>query len=252
MSRLSRVAVVVLMWAVSGILAAGKPIASIATIEGKASVLPEAGPDWRDAKPKMPLRKGDQIYTREESFVEVRYTDGTVLRMNENTKLVLASATDKAVKAENPLGGVWVNMQKIAKGRSFELSSPTAVAAIRGTVFHMETGQDSSTSVSVFEGKVDVGPSGELKKRLEKEKKVAPPGEPTEVPPPEEIPGPFEVPLEQWRSIVAGQKISVRPDGKFAQEEFETDPRQASWDAFVKRCIELDEQYRKEQEEKSK
>jgi hypothetical protein len=229
---------------------AGKPIASIATIEGNASVLPEAGPDWRDAKVKMPLRKGDQVYTREESFVEIRYTDGTVLRMNENTKLVLSSSTDKAAKAENPLGGVWVNMEKIAKGKSFELSSPTAVAAIRGTVFHMETGQDSSTSVSVFEGKVDVGPSGDLKKKLRNVEKETEPGDVTEVPPPEEIPGPFEVPLEQWRSIVAGQRISVRPDGKFAEETFETDPRQASWDAFVKRCMELDEQYRKEQEGK--
>ena len=77
----------------------------------------------------------------------------------------------------------------------------------------MQTAQDSSTAVRVFEGTVSVGPSDALKKAI-KEKKVAPPGEPTEVPGPEEVPGPYEVTLEQWRSIVAGQQISVRTDGK--------------------------------------
>ena len=160
---------------------------------------------------------------------------------------VLESADEKTVKTHNTLGNVWVNMQKISRKRSFEMSSPTAVAAIRGTVFQMQTESDSSTQVRVFDGKVDVGPSAALKKRLDADKpeETPPqPGDPNEVPGPQEIPGPYEVSLEQWHAIVAGQMISVRSDGKFASEDFDVD--EAADDAFVKKNLELDEKLRAE------
>lgn len=217
------------------------PIATITTIEGTASVLPAKGEKWRKARPNMPLKVGDQVYSREKSFVEVRYTSGAVLRMNENSKVVLKSASDKAVKSENPLGNVWVNMQKIASKKSFELSSPTAVAAIRGTVFQMQTARDSSTSVRVYDGTVDVGPSTKLKQKLEQKKKApTPPDGPGEVRGPEEVPGPEEVTLEVWRAIVAGQMISVGSDGSYAEKKFDMDA--AAEDTFVKKNQELDKQ----------
>jgi len=235
--------------AVSVSAMAAKPVASISMLEGDASVLPAGGKDWRKARPSMPLRTGDQVYTREESFVEIRYADGPVVRMNENSKLALSSTSDKAVKAGNPVGDVWVNLRKSVKKRDFELASPTAVAAIRGTVFQMQTQKDSSTNVHVFDGTVVVGPADGLKKKIEQEKKEQepPPGEPIEVPGPEEIPGPFEVPLEEWQSIVAGQMIAVRGDGKFAQEEF--DIEEAAADSFVKKNRELDRMLLEEDED---
>jgi hypothetical protein len=145
---------------------------------------------------------------------------------------------------------VWVNMQKIAKAKStFELASPTAVAAIRGTSYLLDTKADSSTSVSVYNGTVDVGPSEGLAQNLKQQKQVTPPDGPTEVPGPEEVPGPYEVSLEQWRAIVAGQKISVRKDGKFSQESFDT-LGVYGWDAFVKKCQELDKKMKEQQQPK--
>jgi hypothetical protein len=90
---------------------------------------------------------------------------------------------------------------------------------------------------------VAVGPTDSLKKAIEK-KKVIPPGGPTEVPGPEEVPGPYEVTLQQWRSIVAGQQISVRADGTFAQKDF--DMKAAAEDAFVKKNQELDKKLKDE------
>ena len=123
----------------------------------------------------------------------------------------------------------------VSAGKEFEVSTPTAVAAIRGTVFDFSYTPDSASYVSVFEGKVAVGPSEELKKKLEQEKKKAPARteKPVEVNGPEEIPGPYEVSLEQWRTIVAGQKIMVRSDGKFAQEKM--DMKAVSKEKFVKK-----------------
>jgi hypothetical protein len=221
-------------------------VAKITSIEGEASVLKKDATDWRNAKPGTPLDVGDQIYTREESFVEIRYSIGTMLRMDENTKVTIESSTDKTVKTKNALGSVWVNMRKlITTGKQFEVSTPTAVAAIRGTVFDMTYMPDSVSYVNVFEGKVAVGPSDDLKKQLEQEKKnAAKVEEPQEVPGPEEVPGPYEVPLDQWRTIVAGQKIAVRKDGKFAQEKI--DMASAEKEKFIRRNLAMDKELMKE------
>jgi hypothetical protein len=219
-------------------LAGAQGIAKVKEIEGSLSLMRGGATEWREAKPNMPLKIGDQLYTREESFGVIEYANGAILRMDEKTKIVIAAADDKGTKTANNVGEVWVNMRKlVTKGSEFELSSPTATAAIRGTVFQMSCGQDSSTDVAVYTGKVAVGPSDQLKQNLQQEKKSHM-DEPTEVPGPEEIPGPFEVSLEEWHTIVANQKISVRKDGKFATEKFA--PEEAQKDAFVKKNLEMD------------
>jgi hypothetical protein len=222
-------------------------VAKITTFEGAVQVMKKGSTDWKNARPGMPLEVGDQIYTQAESFAEIRYTIGTVLRMDEKTKVTLESSTEKTVKSKSAIGTVWINMRKlVSAGKEFQVSTPTAVAAIRGTVYDMSTTEDSASDVSVYEGKVAVGPSDDLKKKLEAEKKksAARSETPVEVPGPEEIPGPYEVSLDQWRTIVAGQKIVVRNDGKFAQEKF--DAQAAAKNAFVKKNLELDKELMKE------
>jgi hypothetical protein len=217
---------------------ADEPLARITAINGDASILRTGAADWKPTRPNMSLALGDQIVTRAESFVEIRYAAGTVLRMNENTKIALQSASGDSIRTENMLGNVWVNMKKLTKkGKVFDVSTPTAVASVRGTVFKMDALPDSATYVSVFDGKVAVGPTDSLKKKIETTKSAKSSGV-TEVSGPTEVPGPFEVSLEAWKVIIAGQKISVRADGKFSQEKF--DMKKADSDAFVKKNQELD------------
>jgi hypothetical protein len=221
-------------------------VAKITTFEGTVQVMKMGSTDWKNARPGMPLEVGDQIFTQGESFAEIRYVIGTVLRMDEKTKITLESSSEKTVKSKSAIGTVWINMRKlVSTGKEFQVSTPTAVAAIRGTVFDMSYTPDSASYVAVFEGKVAVGPSDDLKKQLEQEKKKsAKVEEPAEVGGPEEIPGPFEVPLDQWRTIVAGQKISIRKDGKFAQEKI--DMQAAAKEKFLKKNMELDKELMKE------
>jgi hypothetical protein len=221
-------------------------VAKITSFEGTVQVMKKGSTDWKNARPGMPLEVGDQIFTQGESFAEIRYVIGTVLRMDEKTKITLESSSEKTVKSKSAIGTVWINMRKlVSTGKEFQVSTPTAVAAIRGTVFDMSYTPDSASYVAVFEGKVAVGPSDDLKKQLEQEKKKsAKVEEPAEVGGPEEIPGPFEVPLDQWRTIVAGQKISIRKDGKFAQEKI--DMQAAAKEKFLKKNMELDKELMKE------
>ena len=136
-----------------------------------------------------------------------------------------------------PKGNVWVNMKKLSSvGKHFEVTTPTAVAAIRGTVFQMQSMADSSTEVAVFDGKVAVGLSDEGKERAGAGKKEQA-GKPHEVPGPTEVPGPYEVTLDQWRTIVAGQRISIRANGRYATTTFDIKKK---LDAFVEKNRALD------------
>jgi hypothetical protein len=243
---MSRTALIATVICAALSLARADGVAKVTTFEGVVQIMKNGASEWRNAKPGTTLEIGDQVFTHEESFAEIRYAIGTVLRMDEKTKVTIEASSEKTIKTKSAIGNVWVNMRKlVATGREFQVSTPTAVAAIRGTVFDMSSVPDSASYVAVFEGKVAVGPSEDLKKKLEQEKKKATKvGKPVEVPGPEEIPGPYEVSLEQWRTIVAGQRIAVRTDGKFAQEKI--DMQAAEKEKFVKKNLAMDKELMKE------
>jgi hypothetical protein len=218
--------------------------AKITRIEGEAQVLKKGKIDgtmsWKPARLNMPLAVDDQLKSGSESLVEITYSQGAVMRLAENTTCSIKKMGDAAVSTSVPKGNVWVNMKKLASaGRDFELTTPTAVAAIRGTVFQMQSLADSSADVAVFDGKVAVGLSDDGKKRAHVSDKISSEA-PHEVPGPVEVPGPYEVTLEQWKTIVAGQRISIRSNGTYATESF--DLKKQFFDAFVKKNRALDDE----------
>lgn len=222
----------------SGVVLASS-VAKVTLIEGDAVVMKKGSDTWRQCKVNMALQIDDQVFSKEESLVEMTYTNGEIVRIGENTKLRIYESTERAVKTEVLMGNVWVNMKKLTSGsREFEMSSPTATAAIRGTIFNMTAFADSSADVSVYDGKVAVGPTAHLKSKMNRDDGIGK-KEPTEIPGPHEIPGPYEVPLEQWKIIVAGQKISVHADGKYATEKIGP---ASSFDQFTLKNQKLDTQ----------
>jgi len=185
----------------------------------------------------LPVTEGDRIQTVKAEVVEVTLKDGSVLRIAEESDVAILVPGKNAVSASVKSGKIWANIKKLSKrNASFEVTSGTATAAIRGTVVRMDNvPQDSMTKVLVYDGKVDVGPGANL---AAQQQPAAQPGERKEVPGPQEIPGPFEVSLMEWVSIVKGQQINIRPDGKY--HKFEFDQQKDAGDAWVKFNLERD------------
>jgi len=101
-------------------------VARITRLEGTVSIMRSGFAEWRAAKPSTPLEVGDQVYTREESFAEIRYSIGTVLRMDEKTKITIAASSEQTIKTRNGIGDVWVNMKKLlTKGKEFDVTTAT-------------------------------------------------------------------------------------------------------------------------------
>lgn len=119
---------------------------------------------WNSARVKMGLREGDAVRTFIESEVELQTGEGTLVKVKENSTMELGSLKgdeanqNTSVKILN--GSILANVKKlVTPGSSFEFETPTATAAIRGTILGIEVDKNE-TRVKVFEGKVAVRPQG--------------------------------------------------------------------------------------------
>jgi hypothetical protein len=219
---------------------ANEPAGTVENIIGTAEQNLIRAPGWKPARVGAKVFMNDQLRTGAESSAEMRWVNGGVLRMAELSTLAVTEQP-KEENSKDPgakllKGRVWANMQKISNtGKKFSVGSPTAVAGIRGTVFRVDVGADSSTDVLVYEGKVAVGPGGALKQDTTAKKDTT--GR-KEVEAPKEVEGPQEVPLEKWVTIIAGQQIRVEKTGLYKTWQF--DQAKDSSDTWVKDNLERD------------
>ena len=176
--------------------------------------------NWLDARLFSPVYHGDHFKTLSESRCEIKLEDRSTIRIGENADFVL-NKNDLAAENNSVLkkGSIWANIKQLFRKGGFKIRTPTAVCAVRGTIYRIDA--DSSTKVSVYKGTVDVGPVW----MAQGDSKINKPpiyDKPHEVPGPTEVPGPFEVTLDQWVKIVAGQQIEIRSDGKYYKSKINT------------------------------
>jgi len=191
--------------------------------EGDVTIRRVNGKNWIAAKFKMDVLKGDQIRTAAESRCEVKLNEGSIIRIGENSTFDFAESNlskyARQVDANLKRGKIWANVTKSARaGSKFEVKSPTAVCAIRGTIYRMEA--DSTTRVAVYDGQVDVGPTNDLRQQLQQQQR--PLGPPVQIPGPTQIPGPYQVSLEQWVQLVQGYQLEVRNNGRYAKTQIDS------------------------------
>lgn len=203
--KLSNIAAIVVMLAASLFAQAGsKAIGKVTYIEGQA-FLERNGKKSQKLSVSMKIQAGDVLGTGVESILEITLGNGTVLRFAENARGTVDEKTGNGnVKMQS--GKLWANVQKIQNG-SFSVGTPVATAAVRGTIFRVETDSSSGSTVALYEGIVDVGPADSTK--------VKPP-KTSEWGPPVEVAGPYEVTLEEWVRLRPGMQIHVQGNGKYA------------------------------------
>lgn len=135
-------------------------------IIGSVEVRSGAQVYWRPAKINMKLSSKDAVRTFVESSAEIETEEGTIIKVEENSTMELASVSENSktntsdTKVKMMSGKLWANVQKMTNSRSsFVFETPTATAAIRGTQLGLEVDKDG-TKLKVYEGIVFVVPSG--------------------------------------------------------------------------------------------
>ncbi len=192
--------------------------AKITLLEGRAHRIQK---DQLESKPLFEndfLSPGDQIYTEKNSKIEIRLPDKSYLRFGELTRFKLEAASlDKKnrkrdIGVKMLFGNVWANVSRLFADRGrFDISTRTAVAGVRGTVYRMNVNKDDSTEVKVYYGEILVG---SLSKSQEKTDAIQKLEKPKTVSGPKSIPGPRAVTMKEWTHVVRSmQQIIIKPDG---------------------------------------
>ncbi len=136
--------------------------ARISYLKGKAEVQKGGSVVWVPAALRMSLTAGDKVATEDGAELEIKLDDGSVLKMKDKGLLSI----DRMEKQKKPLttvtslqavsGKILGCIRKLSSQESkFEITTPTAVAGVRGTVFAVFVEGDS-TELNVLQGKVGI------------------------------------------------------------------------------------------------
>lgn len=110
------------------------------------------------------LEEGDLIFTRNDSFVTVRYLDDSVTRLGDNTSLEIKKLyvrPDNAVQTEVELqlisGQIWASVYNlIDEDAHFAVETDTALANVSSKAAFEISSENSVTTLAVFDNVVDL------------------------------------------------------------------------------------------------
>ncbi len=138
-------------------------VAAVSNPTGAITIRPEGSDAFVNLGDTKRVMAGTVIKTGSDGGLMLNWVDGSRIKVGPNTTMqVLKCQVNRARSTESylfrlDLGRVWVRVLKRLSQRSkFEISTPTATAAVRGTIFSVAVAEDGSTSVSVLRGQVDV------------------------------------------------------------------------------------------------
>ena len=140
------------MWA-----APGSVEGQMTAVKGKVSLV-------RGQASPVLLRKydtvgaGDEILTDHKSSATIRMPDGSTVRIYPDSHVVLRSETGTWKEfLQVFLGTVRVQIEKLSgRPNPKSMTTPTAIIAVRGTIFSVAVEQNGDTQVGVGEGLVSV------------------------------------------------------------------------------------------------
>jgi len=220
--------------------------AVVTMLDGSARVYAKGSPAGTPLKKNDHVHKGQEVRVGERSRLELRFSDGTVMRFSERTTVKMddlaydSKTQNKKVRVDMERGKLWASVRKLVTSDSkVEVKTVNAVAGVRGTVYRVNVEDDNSALVKVYDGSVYV--DGVQKG----EPKEAPAGgftAPVPVPGPSPVPAPYhEVSMEEWHVIVKSfQQITISPTGAASKPQ-DFNPQQ-DLDDWVKWNQERDNQ----------
>jgi hypothetical protein len=115
--------------------------------------------DWLKTVPATQLETADQLKTGDKSVAVVRFIDGSTLRVRENTTITIFADKKEQGLIKNTkidVGKMRFDVEKQQDEDEFIITTPTAVATIRGTSGFVNVDENGQTLLVVESGVVDV------------------------------------------------------------------------------------------------
>ena len=133
--------------------------AEIKSVAGSVQIKRAGFSRYETLKPGMQIRVGDEIMTRQGSVV-IQLADGSIIRLEEQSSLIFnrLSHFGKTGMVDTQLrlnkGSLTTDIPPLVKGSRYEIKTPSAVAAVRGTEFRLSSDANGS-QLEVLEGVVE-------------------------------------------------------------------------------------------------
>lgn len=134
--------------------------ATLVSARGKVHLRADGEKRWLPAKTGDTLMFGDAVRTRAKAQAHLTFQDGAAVLVRESSEFTLKGSPDRvdlAFKTGEFLIGL---TKKLGAGRSFRVTTPAAVAAVRGTLFWGLVESDGKTSLAALENEVAVSAGG--------------------------------------------------------------------------------------------
>ncbi|MCM2266860.1 MAG: FecR domain-containing protein [Elusimicrobiales bacterium] len=159
MRTLKLLAVLVLAAAPRGAAPSGAaPQEMLLVPEGQVEARPSKAAAWIKVNETVRVRPGAEIRTAKDSKAGVVLSDGTRFQLANNSLFGVEETTRKKAGFRLMAGKLKAAVAGYFSSR-FEVRTPAAVCAVRGTEFEIEVGKDGATEMNVSEGLVEVNDS---------------------------------------------------------------------------------------------
>lgn len=134
--------------------------ASVLEVGGPVDLQPAGAADWEPAQEQTPLQSGDRIKTGKGGFARVSLDGEAILELDELSQLTVRSVQYSSASFSLSAGALLGKIKDLfARKRRFEVRTPAAVCAVRGTEFAVSHSTASGdTAAGVFDnGEVLLG-----------------------------------------------------------------------------------------------
>lgn len=138
--------------------------AKVTFVSGKVTIKDETGKEKPEPSVGSILNVNDTVITANKSSIELDLGKGNTVRVKSNSEFSVKKLLSSSSKTEQEVflgrGMALVNVNKQKKEDTFNITTPTVIAGVRGTKFQVEVNPEKnakeSTRVTVAEGSVAI------------------------------------------------------------------------------------------------
>src|SRR5262245_31343974 len=134
--------------------AAGEAVGKIASIQNQVETRNNGSGDWKPSALQQSLHEMDRMRTGPASRAAILYSDQTLQRINEKSEVEVLAPNGGNPGVLRVISGTHYFSSRKPKEYS-RIETPTVTAAIRGTEFVVEVGENGVTTITMLEGVVE-------------------------------------------------------------------------------------------------
>ncbi len=140
----------------------GMPSDGLVTfVKGDAAIKHKDDAEWLPIEINHSIKEGSNIKTGRDSAVKITFEDDTTLLIKEDTLISLSASRKSLYHFFNEIfldvGRAITNLRSVmGEGKRFDIRTPSAVTAARGTEFRTSVDRGDTTRSEVLEGSIEV------------------------------------------------------------------------------------------------